>query len=30
MMPDLEEYKWIIPDFVWELDELIDFGTTKP
>ncbi|XP_031975053.1 dynamin-like 120 kDa protein, mitochondrial isoform X4 [Corvus kubaryi] len=25
MMPDLEEYKWIIPDFVWELDELIDF-----
>ncbi|XP_027593872.2 dynamin-like 120 kDa protein, mitochondrial isoform X4 [Pipra filicauda] len=25
MMPDLDEYKWIIPDFVWELDELIDF-----
>uniref|UniRef100_A0A663N1G4 Dynamin-like GTPase OPA1, mitochondrial n=1 Tax=Athene cunicularia TaxID=194338 RepID=A0A663N1G4_ATHCN len=25
MMPDLEEYKWIVPDFVWELDEHIDF-----
>ncbi|XP_017666198.1 PREDICTED: dynamin-like 120 kDa protein, mitochondrial isoform X9 [Lepidothrix coronata] len=25
MMPDLDEYKWIVPDFVWELDELIDF-----
>lgn len=30
MMPDLEDYKWIIPDFIWELDELVDFGTTKP
>uniref|UniRef100_A0A8C8BU18 Dynamin-like GTPase OPA1, mitochondrial n=1 Tax=Otus sunia TaxID=257818 RepID=A0A8C8BU18_9STRI len=26
MMPDLDEYKWIVPDFVWELDEHIDFG----
>ncbi|KAF4801771.1 Dynamin-like 120 kDa protein, mitochondrial [Turdus rufiventris] len=25
MMPDLEDYKWIIPDFIWELDELVDF-----
>ncbi|NWY36087.1 OPA1 protein, partial [Sylvia atricapilla] len=25
MMPDLEDYKWIVPDFVWELDELVDF-----
>ncbi|XP_072897266.1 dynamin-like GTPase OPA1, mitochondrial isoform X2 [Hemitrygon akajei] len=25
MMPDLTEYKWIIPDFVWKLDENIDF-----
>ncbi|XP_054838974.1 dynamin-like 120 kDa protein, mitochondrial isoform X2 [Eublepharis macularius] len=25
MLPDLSEYKWIVPDFVWELDEYIDF-----
>ncbi|XP_078522692.1 dynamin-like GTPase OPA1, mitochondrial isoform X3 [Lissotriton helveticus] len=25
MLPDLSEYKWIIPDFVWELDQHIDF-----
>ncbi|XP_068001754.1 dynamin-like GTPase OPA1, mitochondrial isoform X4 [Melanerpes formicivorus] len=25
MMPDLDEYKWIVPDFLWELDEHIDF-----
>ncbi|KAM9183983.1 dynamin-like GTPase OPA1, mitochondrial isoform 5-T5 [Mergus octosetaceus] len=25
MMPDLDDYKWIVPDFVWELDEHIDF-----
>ncbi|XP_069753124.1 dynamin-like GTPase OPA1, mitochondrial isoform X2 [Narcine bancroftii] len=25
MIPDLTEYKWIIPDFVWKLDENIDF-----
>ncbi|XP_062438409.1 dynamin-like 120 kDa protein, mitochondrial isoform X7 [Rhea pennata] len=24
MMPDLDEYKWIVPDFIWELDEHID------
>ncbi|XP_068137266.1 dynamin-like GTPase OPA1, mitochondrial isoform X4 [Hyperolius riggenbachi] len=25
MFPDLSEYKWIVPDFVWELDEHINF-----
>ncbi|XP_066565299.1 dynamin-like GTPase OPA1, mitochondrial isoform X2 [Amia ocellicauda] len=25
MLPDLSEYKWIVPDFIWELDEHIDF-----
>ncbi|NXA53974.1 OPA1 protein, partial [Nothocercus julius] len=25
MMPNLDEYKWIVPDFIWELDEHIDF-----
>ncbi|XP_074860047.1 dynamin-like GTPase OPA1, mitochondrial isoform X4 [Carettochelys insculpta] len=25
MLPDLSDYKWIIPDFIWELDEHIDF-----
>ncbi|KAM6257803.1 dynamin-like GTPase OPA1, mitochondrial isoform 4-T4 [Porphyrio hochstetteri] len=25
MMPDLDEYKWIVPDFIWDLDEHIDF-----
>ncbi|XP_062854054.1 dynamin-like 120 kDa protein, mitochondrial [Trichomycterus rosablanca] len=25
MFPDLSEYTWIIPDFVWELSENIDF-----
>ncbi|XP_041068523.1 dynamin-like 120 kDa protein, mitochondrial isoform X7 [Carcharodon carcharias] len=25
MMPDLTEYKWIIPDFIWDLDEHINF-----
>ncbi|XP_032048842.1 dynamin-like 120 kDa protein, mitochondrial isoform X4 [Oxyura jamaicensis] len=25
MMPDLDDYKWIVPDFIWELDEHIDF-----
>ncbi|XP_056354515.1 dynamin-like 120 kDa protein, mitochondrial isoform X3 [Oenanthe melanoleuca] len=24
MIPDLEDYKWIVPDFVWDLDELVD------
>lgn len=30
MIPDLEDYKWIVPDFIWELDELVDIGITKP
>ncbi|XP_027704563.1 dynamin-like 120 kDa protein, mitochondrial isoform X3 [Vombatus ursinus] len=25
MVPDLSDYKWIVPDFVWQLDEYIDF-----
>uniref|UniRef100_A0A3Q1CRS6 Dynamin-like GTPase OPA1, mitochondrial n=1 Tax=Amphiprion ocellaris TaxID=80972 RepID=A0A3Q1CRS6_AMPOC len=25
MLPDFSEYNWIIPDFVWELSEQIDF-----
>lgn len=29
MMPDLSDYKWIVPDFVWDLDEFIDFGIAK-
>uniref|UniRef100_A0A7N4NR79 Dynamin-like GTPase OPA1, mitochondrial n=1 Tax=Sarcophilus harrisii TaxID=9305 RepID=A0A7N4NR79_SARHA len=28
MMPDLSDYKWIVPDFVWQLDEYIDLGTS--
>ncbi|XP_020820475.1 dynamin-like GTPase OPA1, mitochondrial isoform X2 [Phascolarctos cinereus] len=24
MVPDLSDYKWIVPDFVWQLDEYID------
>ncbi|XP_050819832.1 dynamin-like 120 kDa protein, mitochondrial isoform X4 [Gopherus flavomarginatus] len=24
MLPDLSDYKWIVPDFIWELDEHID------
>ncbi|XP_006873197.1 PREDICTED: dynamin-like 120 kDa protein, mitochondrial isoform X3 [Chrysochloris asiatica] len=26
MIPDLSEYKWIVPDIVWEIDDYIDFG----
>lgn len=26
MLPDLSEYTWIVPDFVWELGENIDLG----
>uniref|UniRef100_A0A8C4Y7G6 Dynamin-like GTPase OPA1, mitochondrial n=1 Tax=Gopherus evgoodei TaxID=1825980 RepID=A0A8C4Y7G6_9SAUR len=26
MLPDLSDYKWIVPDFIWELDEHIDLG----
>ncbi|XP_006873196.1 PREDICTED: dynamin-like 120 kDa protein, mitochondrial isoform X2 [Chrysochloris asiatica] len=25
MIPDLSEYKWIVPDIVWEIDDYIDF-----
>ncbi|XP_066475680.1 dynamin-like GTPase OPA1, mitochondrial isoform X2 [Tiliqua scincoides] len=25
LVPDLSEYKWIVPDFVWELDQYVDF-----
>ncbi|XP_059132794.1 dynamin-like 120 kDa protein, mitochondrial isoform X4 [Peromyscus eremicus] len=24
MIPDLSDYKWIVPDFIWEIDEYID------
>uniref|UniRef100_A0A8C3RLV0 Dynamin-like GTPase OPA1, mitochondrial n=1 Tax=Chelydra serpentina TaxID=8475 RepID=A0A8C3RLV0_CHESE len=24
-LPDLSDYRWIVPDFIWELDEHIDF-----
>lgn len=26
MLPDLSDYTWIVPDFVWELSENIDLG----
>ncbi|XP_060690766.1 dynamin-like 120 kDa protein, mitochondrial isoform X1 [Hemiscyllium ocellatum] len=29
MMPDLTAYKWIIPDFIWDLDEHINFEKFK-
>lgn len=25
-LPDLSEYSWVVPDFVWELSEQIDLG----
>ncbi|XP_023559900.1 dynamin-like 120 kDa protein, mitochondrial isoform X3 [Octodon degus] len=25
MIPDFSDYKWIVPDIVWEIDEYIDF-----
>ncbi|KAJ7324613.1 hypothetical protein JRQ81_017633 [Phrynocephalus forsythii] len=25
ILPDLSDYKWIVPDFIWEIDEYIDF-----
>ncbi|KAK9401565.1 dynamin like [Crotalus adamanteus] len=28
-LPDLSEYKWIVPDFLWEIDEHIDFEKLK-
>ncbi|KAM5292672.1 dynamin-like GTPase OPA1, mitochondrial isoform 5-T5 [Ctenodactylus gundi] len=27
MIPDLSDYKWIVPDIVWEIDEYIDIGS---
>uniref|UniRef100_A0A8C3YIH6 Dynamin-like GTPase OPA1, mitochondrial n=1 Tax=Catagonus wagneri TaxID=51154 RepID=A0A8C3YIH6_9CETA len=27
MIPDLSDYKWIVPDIVWEIDEYIDLGS---
>ncbi|KAL2804904.1 dynamin-like 120 kDa protein, mitochondrial isoform 1 preproprotein [Daubentonia madagascariensis] len=29
MIPDLSDYKWIVPDIVWEIDEYIDFEKIK-
>lgn len=26
MLPDLSEYQWVVPDFVWELADQIDLG----
>lgn len=26
MFPDMSQYTWIVPDFVWELSENIDLG----
>ena len=26
MITDLSDYKWIVPDIVWEIDEYIDLG----
>nr|KAF6478236.1 OPA1 mitochondrial dynamin like GTPase [Molossus molossus] len=28
MIPDLSDYKWIVPDIVWEIDEYIDLGSS--
>lgn len=30
MIPDLSDYKWIVPDIVWEIDEYIDLGLYHP
>uniref|UniRef100_A0A9L0KIR2 Dynamin-like GTPase OPA1, mitochondrial n=1 Tax=Equus asinus TaxID=9793 RepID=A0A9L0KIR2_EQUAS len=27
MIPDLSDYKWIVPDIVWEIDEYINLGS---
>ncbi|XP_030884893.1 dynamin-like 120 kDa protein, mitochondrial [Leptonychotes weddellii] len=27
MIPDLSDYKWIVPDIVWEIDEYIDLDS---
>lgn len=29
MIPDLSDYKWIVPDFIWEIDEYIDFDKIR-
>nr|XP_058151535.1 dynamin-like 120 kDa protein, mitochondrial isoform X8 [Dasypus novemcinctus] len=29
MLPDLSDYKWIVPDIVWEIDEYIDFDKIR-
>ncbi|KAM6222761.1 dynamin-like GTPase OPA1, mitochondrial isoform 4-T4 [Rhynchocyon petersi] len=29
MIPDLSDYKWIIPDIVWEIDDYIDFDKIR-
>lgn len=26
MLPDLNEYQWVVPDFVWEIADQIDLG----
>lgn len=26
MIPDLSDYKWIVPDIIWEIDDYIDIG----
>ncbi|XP_038200608.1 dynamin-like 120 kDa protein, mitochondrial isoform X2 [Arvicola amphibius] len=29
MIPDLSDYKWIVPDFIWEIDEYIDLDKIR-
>lgn len=29
MIPDLSDYKWIVPDFIWEIDEHIDLDKIR-
>ena len=26
MLPDMDEYNWVIPDFFWEMSKQIDLG----
>ncbi|XP_036299911.1 dynamin-like 120 kDa protein, mitochondrial isoform X6 [Pipistrellus kuhlii] len=28
MIPDLSDYKWIVPDIIWEIDDYIDIGSS--
>lgn len=30
LLPDFNEYNWVIPDFIWELSEQIDLGKLFP